>query len=241
MSETWSAPPLIWGKWIDIEPSDALTLATRIGAAMEARGMGSAMWLAELQRLRAMRLASCPNWLLGEGEVMLSDGKRGLANFLYGPGHRFAMLDYTSGPIHELRASELVPLSTPELTQDYVRLFCGQLAGDEGRFQVIEATEQLMFVAGAKPEEFAQALSTIRPVEVRELELNNDKYEAIATASVLYAGALFTATYTISDGFIQMIDDRPIARLPVRREILAAPLRFLEAAGWDEPHSQPDA
>jgi hypothetical protein len=232
-TNAWSAPPLIPGPWKDIAPSDALALATRIGAAMQALGSAESIWIAELQRLRAIRLNIYENWLLGEAEVLLPDASHGVANFLYGPGRRFVLLDHASATVHALNETELVPLSNQELVAEYVRFFCCHLTADAARFQIVESVDQLMFPPGLDPAAIPAVVQEIGPLRVSPVAQVHDEYTATVSGHLLFRNVLYRAQYLVSGDSVQMTADQPICTLPVRAELITGPLRILELGPYE--------
>src|SRR5690606_13076795 len=134
-----------------------------------------------------------PGWLLVEFEARLPDGTIGLADFLYGPGRRIVLLDGTSGPIHDANPRALAPLGSPQLAIAYLRLFCGQLFADEGRFLIVESAADLAarLVAGGPPPLIA---SKIAPMRVRAPREGEPADGWIVDANILYGSTLFTGT-----------------------------------------------
>jgi len=233
-TSSWSAPPLIPGPWKDIPPADGLALAIRIGAAMQEQGEGPGVWITELQRLRTLPLKIYVNWLLGEAEVQLPDGNCGLANFLYGPGRRFVLLDHVSQTLHRLNEHELVPLRSEALVAEYVRFYLCHSASNARRFQIVESPEQLTYADGVPREQLPPAVADIRPLRVSPIALVRNVYTATVAAFVLYGETLYRAQYLVNGDAVQMTDEQPLCKLPVRAELLTGPLRILENRRYGE-------
>lgn len=221
----WPAPT-VPGPWRTLGASESITLAARLGNAL-GEDAGRLVWHTEVLAVRAMPLSFYKDWLLVEFAARLDGEPRvGLASFLYGPGMRLAILDLTSGPIHAVNEKHLLPLATPALAGDYLRFFCNYITGDEGRFRIVESLDDLPLAE--KP---AEPLPAFGPMTVEKLDRPSkpDQPEVHAWRArtfVLYGSALFSATYEIVGGHVQMVDDEPTGVLAVREEKLAPPFRF---------------
>ena len=224
----WPAPPLIAADWKDLDPAEGVPLAALLGAELAEQGLSGTVSAALVRRFRAAPMSFYPGWLLVEFEARLPDGAVGLADFLYGPGRRIVLLDGTSGPIHRANRRALAPLASPPLALDYLRLFCGQLFADEGRFLIVESEADLAarLAAGRPPPAVA---SKVGPMRVRAPRDGEPEQGWIVNANILYGSTLFAGTYHLSDGDVQMIGDEPIGEVDVEAERWASPFRLVGA------------
>ncbi len=225
----WPAPPLITADWKDLDPAEGVALAALLGAALAEQGLSDAVATVLVRRFRAVPLSFYPGWLLVEFEARLPDGGAGLANFLYGPGRQIVLLDGTSAPIHRTNLRALAPLDAPGLAIDYLRLFCGQLFADEGRFLIVESEADLgLRLAGgrASPAIAAQ----LAPMRVRPPAEGEPADGWIVDAHILYGSTLFSGTYHLSSGDVQMIGDEALGEVEAEAERWASPFRLVGEA-----------
>lgn len=225
----WVAPPLIVGDWRDLPMAEAVPLLIRYAQKAESdrqRRLFTEHWPVSV---RAMRPRFYPGWILAEAQVMLPDGVAGLLAFLYGPGG-ITTIDGSSAPIHDLNGTGALVIKEPAVALDYLRFFCSAIHGDEGRFQIVETAFDLL--PGEDPAARAKVLAVSKSLREAGVLAMQDSY--IGHGSVLYGGSLFHAKFAIrSTGSITMIDDEPVARLPVRRELFRPPFRIVEAEAYD--------
>lgn len=224
----WPAPPLIAADWKDLDPVEGVSLAALLGAALAEQGLSDAVSRALVRRFRAAPLSFYPGWLLVEFEARLPDATIGLADFLYGPGRQIVLLDGTAAPIHRANLCALAPLGSPQLAIDYLRLFCGQLFADEGRFLIVEsATDLASRLAAGRPT--PAIASKLMPMRVRAPGDDEPAGGWLVDATVLYGSTLFTGTYHVLGGDVQMVGDDVIGAVDIEVERWASPFRLIGA------------
>lgn len=223
-------------------------------------GSRAAAW-----RLRRRPLACYPGWSLVEAIDALDGGGDGQAEAsgsriyaaLWAPCSgsargQFWPLDGSSASIHSFNDRVPPDLSSEEAVRDYLELFCGYLWAQDGPFRVIASTDDLPRREGA-------ALPTVdlREPQITLLGWFFRRRGAEATATVLYGGQLFRASFRIHPGgMVEMQDDEPLATLPGGAgpaERLEAPARIREGPdgalappgmpgpGWEEIEEGSDA
>jgi hypothetical protein len=147
--------------------------------------------------VRAMPLVCYARTLLCEVETVREPDEMSIAAFLYGP-FGIRLIDGKSATIHDLNESEGVLLETAEQAAAYGRFFCNAVHGDEGRFQVIEAAEQL---GDATPADATR--DRLGPMQA---EPQDDRWRLSGT--VRYGNTLFRAAFDLTrEGLISMVDD----------------------------------
>jgi hypothetical protein len=134
-------------------------------------------------------------------------------------------LDGNSLPLHRLNVSDWSPLRlrTKRQASDYLRLFSGNVWGDQGPFMVIEHASQL-----PPPDKPGSAEDTTPPA-VTELACIRETTDGVTTyrfdkVFIHYSDHLFEAKMRVRpDGMVEMLEDKPVqGGLPVPRT--AAPL-----------------
>jgi hypothetical protein len=147
--------------------------------------------------VRAMPLVCYVRTLLCEVETVREPDEISIAAFLYGP-FGIRLIDGKSAIIHDLNESAGVLLETAEQAATYGRFFCNAVHGDEGRFQVIEAAEQL---GDATPADATR--DRLGPMQA---EPQDDSWRLSGT--VRYGNTLFWAAFDLTrEGLISMVDD----------------------------------
>ncbi|MBX3593586.1 hypothetical protein [Sphingomonas sp.] len=223
----WCAAPIIPGDWSELHGADALTMTFEIGAGFDRLDASPDIAGAQpfddlrIERLRARPLACYPGGLLIEVQARIGE-QLGLSNHLYGPWGMH-LLDGGSAVLHDLNDVDgALSLETLPQALDYHRLFCNVVRGDEGRFRVIAAPEQVAWHAGADPG--AETLALLdRPVQARGVP----GFWSIASP-VFYGGALFRARFELQrNGMIEMVDDEPLETpFPAEAESWIGPFRI---------------
>ncbi len=229
IAEGWAVPPLITGDWRDLTVAESVPLLLRYAQKAESDRLRRLFVEHWPTRVRAMRPSFYPGWILAEVQAILPDGVAGLLAFLYGPGG-IVTIDGSSNPIHDLNGTGAMAIKEPGQALDYLRFFCSAIHGEEGRFQIVESPFDLLPVEDAASR--AAVLAAAKSLRMAVVRGEQGTY--LGHASVLYGGSLFHATFSIQPtGGITMVDDEPVARLPVRRELFRPPFRIVEAEPYD--------
>ncbi|MHB1326734.1 MAG: hypothetical protein ACYC2K_00900 [Gemmatimonadales bacterium] len=229
MADGWAVPPLISGDWRNLIVAESIPLLLRYAQNAESDRLRRLFVENWPVRVRAMRPRFYPGWILAEVQAVLPDGVAGLLAFLYGPGG-IVTIDGSSNPIHELNGTGALDIKGLPQALDYLRFFCSAIHGDEGRFQIVESASDLLPVDDAA----ARAAVLEAAKSLSHASVHGDEGAYTGHGSVLYGGSLFNASFSIeSTGGITMIDDDPLTRLPVRRELFRPPFRIVEAEPYD--------
>jgi len=213
----WCGPPIIAGDWAELEGAEALTMAYEIGAALDQRS--ELVNDVKVERLRVLPLACYPGAILVEMQARLGE-QTGLSNHLYGPWG-LVTLDGSSAPIHDINEIEgALSLRTEEEARAYHALFCNTVRGDDGRFQTVASTADLVWTAA--PDDAVFAAITIG-IEVRKTASGWEIESPIA-----YAGTMFVSRFELTrGGLIEMVDDQPVEDdLRIARESWAVQFRI---------------
>jgi hypothetical protein len=224
----WPAAPIMRADWKELDATENTAVAARLGTAVAESELKGIATIAMIKRFRAAPLSFYKNWLLIEFEVELPDNDRGLASFLYGPGTRIVLLDFTATAINTVNATALGSLDLCTTGPDYLRFVVGHTVGDEHRFQIIESREDLPLTRKADLERLSPVLSKIRPVEGFAATNVDGAQRLDFAACVLFGDALFEAKFRVEMGKVDMIDDSHLGTLPVRVERIAPPFRIVD-------------
>jgi hypothetical protein len=227
----WSTAPAMPARWQDFTAAEATAIAARIGAAVAAEKLPGIAMAAALRRIRGTPLAFYPNWLLLECEGALPDGDIGVVSFLYGPGARIVLLDFTSAPIHDVNVDALAGLDDPAVATDYLRFFCAHIVGDDGRFRIVDSPADIEWASGKVAVPAGKDVSRIAPLTPLPPGDGDDQRPAFR-ATILYGASLFTAELRMDmEGHVEMVDDTPIACPPIAPERIAPPFRLAPRRG----------
>lgn len=209
--------PLIPGPWSPMNEDDAVVLKKRLREQTQAQGPSHLPVVDGLGSLTSMPLPFYPGLALIQGEVKIS-GHTGLVDLVAGRG-RLWVLDGKSDPLHALRlwrpdgASMLTGLDDADTAALYVRFFNGALLTEHGRFRFIDSIDDLL--ALGVTDITMDIRRKIGPLVVKSvppvLARRNGSLVAMVQANVLYAGALFRASYALSrSGEVVMVEDEPL-------------------------------
>ncbi|MCG2839421.1 hypothetical protein L6Q21_00325 [Sandaracinobacter sp. RS1-74] len=193
---------LMHGNWKRIEGEDGAQVTQRfadtLGLSFLRRFKRQEF---QLEGLFAMPLACYPRHLLCEQEVTLF-GKPAAAAFLFGEDG-VTLLDGTSAPIHDLNEELSLSLDSAEAALDYARFFCNVVHGEEGRFQLVEAIEDLA------PYNLGETQSLAASLTPSGIEADGGQWRVRGT--VRYGRNLFSADFNLQhQGLIEMVDDQPL-------------------------------
>lgn len=230
----WPTPPILPGGWTDVPDRDAVALAARLGSTLARHFMGL-VWFTEIHRFRALPLPFARDWVLIEFEARLDDGDSGVAGFLYGPGRKIILLDLSSGPMYALAAQPEFALESDAAAVAFLRCFCGSIAAEGGRFNVVGSADELPLLPGDRTDAEAATLARIAPPTVSWIERpaqGDTPPERVprVTACALYAGEMLRAVYDIRPHRVEMIDSDELGPVPARRELIRPPFRTLLSA-----------
>jgi hypothetical protein len=204
------SPPLIPGDWRRIAAPDAGQLVGRFQMALiELLPPGVHPEKVNMlpKAVRAMPLRCYAQTLLCEVETVRDLEALSTAAFLFGP-FGIRIINGSSAMLHDLNEAVGVVLDTPDQAAAYCRFFCSAVHGDLGRFEAIEAEDQLGMVALS--DDTRNRIGPIRAVA------EGDKWQ-LATV-VRYDNALFWCEFRLDrDGLIVMTTNDPLdlIELPV--------------------------
>lgn len=222
------AQHLISGDWKPIEGTDRdlllfkLMRAASVSEKLSALPAPAGVW--------AMPLICYPDCLLCEVQAGDGPGDQRLAHsvatFIYGPDGVSAITG-DSSVFHDLNESgRLSILGIPSLLE-YVRLFSSGTHGEEGRFEILESSEQLEW---AEPAQGA-ARHAIAIVGPKAQLLADGNWRADVT--IRYGVSVFSSVMNVDkSGALEMLDDEILASaLPLVEEDFVGPFRFVASPG----------
>jgi hypothetical protein len=145
-------------------------------------------------------------------------------------------LDLTSDPLHYVASVTPPDLGSPRRLLGYLRLFCGAIASEDGRFRVVTSRDEVALVDGVLDHAAERTLAQIRrPRIMWQPAGDGASRKARIVAHVLYDERLFRATYEIEGSRVAMVEDADLGALPLRYELIRPPFRSLLA------HARPSA
>lgn len=201
----WSMPPVFPGAWRDLDPGERRTEIERAAGTVLADDLVSD----RVGRLRALSLSFYEDAILYEAQIRR--GEKSPASLLYVRHPQgVTRINGTSPPIHEMNRQLDLVLDTREKAEDYLRFFCGSIAGDEGPFMIIESPGEVIWHENAARD---LAAKDIKPLTMAPA----DDGDWLASGTMQYANALFYFTIQLSkSGTAEMTEDEPfMADLPI--------------------------
>jgi tetratricopeptide (TPR) repeat protein len=225
----YGAPPapgpaqLLPGPWETLDRTDAAALLRRLAD----RCADGARALAR-PGLRVLAVLRCHPGFSDQDlyQVQVLDGQRPGALDLLAGAAEVRLLDGLAQTLFDLVESGTIRLDTPAAQSDYTRFFCSVVRAEEGRFQVMDALDDLPLAVAPLPEAPA--------AHPWGLERVDQDGRPVYAGTILYGPRLFRATLTLHprSGRVELLADEPIAEvLPIRREGFDGPIRYLAAAG----------
>jgi tetratricopeptide (TPR) repeat protein len=192
-----------------LTPEEAESLVSELTAII---GPERASHWPSVTSARIRRLPSLVKAFLLELAADREDGSSTVAHFLWRKDLAL-LLDGSSSPLHDASEFGWIEIGDPETALDYLRLFCSHVAAASGVFSLIENPAQIYWHEGAPADVRARVEAQLRLVEVNARE--DGRW--FAKASIIYEGALVTASFTVAGSEVTMIDDDMDSNdLPVR-------------------------
>lgn len=222
--QPWVLGPLLPGPWQDLALDDAVAVLQRIGELERVGDKDTPLPLAyHCDRVRTRPLACFGGALLIEMQGYASVGLEPGLICAVMTGDGVAIANGESSVLHDLCDRYGAALDSEAARLDYLQLFANWVRGDDGRFQLIERSEQLMNRRRDpdwSPTDMAFQFRPIRPAG------RDSEGRWLFDSLVAYGDALFEARFALGDtGLIEMIDDEPVeGGLPLWPERQEGPL-----------------
>lgn len=196
---SWPASPVVRGTWRDAPQAAITALITACAREDAPIVLPVPIW-----RVRSKRLPFCPNWLLLEVLAAYSEDADGVIHILLGPGACVA-LNGRGGHLTSTLDDSL-DLSSDDLIDDYLRLFCAVTLGEGGPFMPLESARDLIFSPHADAPMRKSAAQLIEPMKRLHVEGDNDKFYREMLVS--YHGSIFRSRFGVYDnGVVEMESD----------------------------------
>ena len=205
----WPGTPLMMpDAWTVLEDDERSAELDRFrGDTLSARLAG---W--DFERVRTLAVNFYDDAALYEVELWKEE-ERGLFTYLRAE-RGLTAIDGKSPQIHVLNRE--APLRTESIRQAvwYLRFFVGALAGDGGRFQVVEEVDDLLWIdPGANREERAAVAGKLRLLSLSE----NPAGGWLGSGTVVFRQGVYDAEFEVPEnGIVKMLNDtRVAADLPI--------------------------
>lgn len=226
LADGFTLHPLIPGDWNLLSAAERDAVLDGLAAAGDRpqnQELRSALAGLDVVRMRRIALDCYPDTMLYETLVIGSRHEVAMLSFLHQrreDGDCYVQLKGLSPAIHVFNNIAPLRVKTVEQAEQYLRLFCSAIKGDDGTFRIIDSMEDLYVFdipQAVHPDEYAH--------KVRPLELTQDD-EGIwrGHVTMAYSNAVFAADLIVQPtGMVIMSDDTPLAAdLPVLPEVLDA-------------------
>jgi TPR repeat protein len=216
-NRAWAAAELIPGSWTTLEGearSSELGLFDTEAVAGRLKEEG---W--DLERVRVLPLRFYDEAVLHEIELRRED-ERGVFDYVrIGSGTESAIwaINGSSASVHQLNAEARLRVGSIHQAVDYMRFYIGAIQADEGRFQVVEQVDDLLWIDPSPNGEGRDAVAgKLRLLDIFE----DDEGGWLGSGTVVYGSGVYDADFEVLEsGMVNMLNDTPIATdLPIHAE-----------------------
>lgn len=212
LADSWADIPPIEAAWQDLP--DASYALAQICAAAACEGVSEIFVGSTVTALRQAELICYPGFRLIDIQLTDREQRTLLVTALVSKTGAI-LLDGTSQRLHFLNSAAL-NINTERAREEYLRVFCAFIRGEEGPFQIITAADQIPFIDPNDRSKLAEAAEALAPPKPIDLEPARADQWGLS-AAILYSNALFTADFAVlPGGMVEMLNDDPIAaNLPI--------------------------
>jgi len=226
----WADTPPLTGKWREITDAEARACLARLRQALLSAEVASSLEGARCRAIRGLPLSFYPDCTLLDLQFEWPDtaaSSPSLMSAIVGPAGA-VVLDYRSDLIQAIN-HELLRVDDEDAARDYLRFFCGFVAGDEGPFHIVEESDAIPILGDAQdslPEDLQNAIVPMRALGEHVETHGYQRFDAC----ILYSNALFKSTLKLfPSGLIEMEGEEPIASdLPIHVRRYDGPFRTLD-------------
>ncbi len=203
----WPAGALMPGAWTTLDAEARSSELDRFATdTISSRLEG---W--DLERVRSLRVDFYDDASLYEIELRRDD-ERAVFTYLR-TGSRTTAIDGQSPQIHSLNAEALLRIESIHQAVAYLRFFVGALKGAEGRFQVVEEVDDLLWLPDAADADREAIAGKLRLLDIAESPEGGWR----GSGTLVYTSAVFDADFELAErGMVEMLNDTTVAAdLPV--------------------------